>query len=157
MILRHRDWDAHKKLDEGMTVADFIKQIVLINKDKNKKYYKISTIETFDNKQNLIIYCQYNKVKSHHSTGIYFDYKQLLNEKIKPYYEERTIRTVDIISFTNDFEKEEQYKSEGGIKNILNNDIEYYELKNELDKYKKNNEEFQEQIKWLEYRLDNNI
>ncbi|KEI83384.1 hypothetical protein [Clostridium botulinum] len=201
MILRHRDWDIEKKLERSMTIKEFIKDIVLADSNKNYKYYRITMNESIDGKKNFIIYYQDSKVKSHHSTGIEFDYKEMLNQKICLYYLERTIRVEDVINMDLDFELKKKYKQlknaevckgiKGVIKkweqeilerdnikkvfkdsvskddliicirqlieNIEKKNMEHSELAYEIDKCKKRQNDLQQQIKWLEYRLNNKI
>lgn len=112
MILRHRDWDAQKEMPEGVrTVEDFINKVVLTDENKNLKYYRISTKENYEGtKRNLMIYLQNNIVKSHHSTGIEFDYSKVLDWEITQGYDERTIQANDIMSMDIDFYKEKPKK-----------------------------------------------
>ena len=103
MILRHRDWDKYGKLQRTMTVGDFVNEIVLTDKNKECKYYRISITEEREGKSNLVIYYQDNIVKSHHSTGAEFDYKDVVDCEIITGYSERTITVEDIISMKLDF------------------------------------------------------
>ena len=201
MILRHRDWDKQIKLEKTMTVGDFVEEIVLKDENKKNKYYTISIKESIDGKRNLIIYYQYNNVKSHHSTGAEFDYNTVIDLEIIPSYSERIIKVDDIISMDSDFEhkykhkaltKEEIYKTteellkkweqeEGEkdnrrkvfednvtkenliicirqfVSDLEKENLRNSELKHQIEICKKREENLQQQIKWLEYRLNDRV
>lgn len=86
-----------------MTVIEFINKIVLTDENKGQKYYRISTKQSRGGKQNLIIYYEDSKIKSHHSNGKEFDYSKVIDGEILPFYYEKTIRPEDIISMDLDF------------------------------------------------------
>lgn len=203
MILRHRDWDSEKELEKPMTVGQFVQEIVLNDENKEKKYFRISMKQAIDGKSNLIIYCQDNKVKSHHSTGIEFDYNSVIDWEILPHYSERIIRSEDIISMSLDFEPKRKHKAktwtkegmdkiskelssewerdlseENNRKRVFNNnvtqddlitcirqlieDLQKQKLANtnleqRINECKEREENLQQQIKWLEYRLNNKL
>ncbi|APH17146.1 hypothetical protein NPD5_4193 [Clostridium sporogenes] len=201
MILRHRDWDIEKNLERSMTIKEFIKDIVLTDVNKKYKYYRITMNESIDGKKNFIIYYQDNKIKSHHSTGIEFDYKKMLNKKIHSDYSERIIRAEDIISMDFDFELEKKHKQLNNnkvykiveelkkeweqemlerdnikkvfkdsvskddliicirqlVENLEKENLENSKLQHQIDRCREKEENLQQQIKWLEYRLDNKI
>jgi len=203
MILRHRDWDSEKELEKPMTVGKFIEEIVLKDKNKERKYFKISIKEEISGKSNLIIYYQNNEIKSHHSTGIEFNYNEIVDLEIRPYYYERVTRVEDIISMNLDFEPEKNNKAttlskekmDKITKELLikwereelerNNrkkvfydninqedliicvrqlleDLEkqklmHYDLLYKINRCKEKEKNLQQQIKWLEYRLNNKL
>ncbi|AVQ47469.1 hypothetical protein [Clostridium botulinum] len=201
MILRHRDWDIEKNLERSMTIKEFIKDIVLTDVNKEYKYYRITMNESIDGKKNFIIYYQDNKIKSHHSTGIEFDYKKMFNKKIHSDYLERIIRVEDIISMDLDFELEKKHKQLNNnkvykiveelkkeweqeilesdnmkkvfkdsiskddliicirqlVENLEKQHLENSELQQQIDRCKEKEDNLQQQIKWLEYRLNNKI
>ncbi|MBW9170763.1 hypothetical protein K2F43_06025 [Clostridium estertheticum] len=202
MMLRHRDWDKYGKLQKTMTVEDFIKEIVLTDKNKECKYYRISLTEQLGSKSNLMIYYQDNIVKSHHSTRAKFDYKDVLDNEIIIGYSERTITVEDIISMKLDFvaedkvhtdltqeerdkvveklhrEWDEEELEKSNRKNVFNGDVgvkelvacvqqlvkdlekqnsKNYEFRDEIAKCKDREDILQQQIKWLEYRIDKKL
>jgi len=199
MILRHCDLGNEKKLEKSMTIKEFIRDIILPDTNKEYKCYKITINESINGKQNLILYYQDHKIKSHHSTGVEFDYKEILNNKICLHYLEKVIRAEDIVSMDLDYEPskdrkklnneiynaeefkkkieqeilkrnniEEIFKGDVSkenliacirqlVENLEKQNLENCELRNQLDCCKTKEDNLQQQIKWLEYRLNNKI
>jgi len=201
MILKHRNNDESIQLQRTMTVGEFIEEIVLVDVNKERKCFSVSVKQDCNGRQNLTIYYQDDMVKSHHSGGIEFDYKEVLDWDIYERYSVGIIRAEDITSMKFDFEQKEQHvklpKEEmdkvlkklfedmdyeelekSNRKNIFNDNVgekeiiacvkqlvkdlevqnsKNYHFRDEIAKCKEREDILQEQIKWLEYRLDKKL
>lgn len=208
MRLKNLSFKGSINLDDKITVKDFIKIMISIN-NRNNAYKIVLNNALSDGRRNMILYWEGNKIKSHHSSGYKFEYEEIMNSKIQPYYFEQKIEVENIKSMECDYDCKVENENtlikvdKKNIHKILNETIEELEINiakhekidkirnlvfeenigiNELklciqqflkdfkDECNKNSklecevnylkhkqEDLKQQIKWLEYRLNNKI
>lgn len=108
MILSGSNAKFKAHLREGMTVREFIDDIIMKDSEKYKKYYLIHTNVELDGKRNLILYFQDNILKSHHTTYDKFDYNDVLDCEIYNSYQEKIIQVTDIVSVSKDYNEDDR-------------------------------------------------
>lgn len=68
------------------TVREFIDIEIRSIEDREKKCFRISTINPFKDMQNLVLFYEDGILKSNHTTGIRFDYHDVLDYEIVKNY-----------------------------------------------------------------------
>lgn len=106
MIIHHRDWLGDNISHECKTVREFINKELMKISNKEKKYFRICTKAQYEGKQNLLLYFQDGKLKSHHSTKIAFDYNDVLDYEIYGTYSIDDLEVTNIDSIDSDCEEE---------------------------------------------------
>lgn len=86
MIIHHKEWGGNNVKHEEKTVRDFINKIIMKNPNKEKKYFRICAKQWLDGKGNMLLYFQDGILKSHHSGGDEFNYKDILEYELHEYY-----------------------------------------------------------------------
>lgn len=128
------------------TVKEFIENELEKIEDREENYYKLSIKNSYEDMKNIILYYQDDVLKSHHTTGKRFEYKDVLNHEILGYYTLQKLRVENIKSVDfNNIEELKEHKNSNSTKEDNNIFLEYKILKLEerIEKQK-------QQIKWLE-------
>lgn len=80
------------------TVRDFIDIELIKIEDRENKCFKITTKNSFNDMQNLILFFEDGILKSNHTTGKKFDYNDVLDYEILENYAMQYIESDDIES-----------------------------------------------------------
>lgn len=114
MIIHHRSWGCNNIYHKCKTVKEFIDSELMKIENKEKKYFRICTKNSYNGKQNMLLYFQDGKLKSHHSTQIAFDYNDVLDYEIYDLYSMDDLKVDNIVSVDDDCleELQEKFKEE---------------------------------------------
>lgn len=114
MVIHHIHWYGNKIQHDCKTVREFIDKELMKIENKEKKYFRIRTKQAYNRCNNLLMYFQNGELKSHHSTCIRFDYKDVLDYEICDGYSMNDITVDNIISIDCDYreEIEKQFEEE---------------------------------------------
>lgn len=102
MIIYHKEWIEYNIRHKCKTVKEFIEKELMKIDGKENKYFRICTKKAYDGKQNMILYFQDGKLKSHHSTQVAFDYNDVLKYEIYEFYSMDDLKVTNIVSVEHD-------------------------------------------------------
>lgn len=142
MLIRHREWGGNDLPHNSNTVREFIDDVIMNYPDKEKRYFRIITKQSYNGCRSLLIYIQDGVVKSHHSTLIEFNVNDIMDFEIFPTYSVDKIDVNEVLSVdcNNEKELEEQLidrkydRSKKAYSDNLQKSINKEKIKNELYK-----------------------
>lgn len=128
MILRNTDGRS-LNIETGMTVGEFIKEIIEKDEERHLKYYRI-TFKVNLHSRNMVLFYQNEILKSHHTTGSKLDYNDYINHEICESYGANYILLDNIWDYNCDYNAEDGNKP----KKIENRRLNPEKLKETCDK-----------------------
>lgn len=102
MIIHHGSWGMNNIRHNCKTVREFIDKELMQIEGKENKYFRICTKKAYDKKQNMLLYFQDGKLKSHHSTQLEFNYEDVLDYEIFEFYSMDDLKVTNIVSVQDD-------------------------------------------------------
>lgn len=124
MIIHHGHWGMNNISHNCKTVKEFIYEEIMKIDGKENKYFRICTKKAYDKKQNMLLYFQDGKLKSHHSTKRKFDYNDVLDYEIFEFYSMDDLKVSNIVSVDDDCIEKFQEKLKQKDKNFIKIDLE---------------------------------
>lgn len=114
MIIHHGNWGMNNIRHNCKTVREFIDKELMRIEGKENKYFRICTKKSYNKKQNMLLYFQDGKLKSHHSTQVAFNYEEVLDYEIFEFYSMDDLKVTNIVSVDCDCKEElkENFKKE---------------------------------------------
>lgn len=116
MIIHHGSWGMNNIRHNYKTVKEFIDNEIMRIEGKENKYFRICTKKSYNGKQNMLLYFQDGKLKSHHSTQVAFNYNDVLEYEIYEMYSMDDLKVTNIVSVDcdclEDLEKKLKQKDE---------------------------------------------